>query len=213
MKCPLCESRKARRSCPAKAVQICPVCCGTKREVEIDCPSDCAHLHAGREYESEKLARTTALPPRTRKLWEDGFLARYQPALMAVGQLVTVTRHSQPELTDADLLAAIDSLLQTFHTLDKGIYYDFTPSTPAQRSLYITLKMFFQGSSHAGIVSQTRLTAAESVDCLQFLKELSWTLVLPRARSRAFLDHLKSVAGVPPGTTSGEPRLILPAGL
>ena len=65
MKCLLCESRKGKRFCPAKAGQICPVCCGTKREVEIDCPSDCVYLHAGREYESSKLART-ALPPGER---------------------------------------------------------------------------------------------------------------------------------------------------
>ena len=29
-KCPLCNTRAAKRHCPAKATKICPVCCGTK---------------------------------------------------------------------------------------------------------------------------------------------------------------------------------------
>ncbi len=213
MKCPLCESRKAKRLCPAKAVQICPVCCGTKREVEINCPSDCIYLHSGREYESAKLARTQPLPPHTKKLWEDDFLVRYQPALIAISKLVTATRVTLPELADTDLLATIDSLLQTFQTLDKGIYYDFAPSAATQKSLYLTLKRFLDGPSDTKLVSQPRLTAAETVDCLQFLKEFSQTIALPRPKSRAFLDHLESVAGGSLETSPEEPRLILPADL
>jgi hypothetical protein len=40
--------------------QICAVCCGTKREIEIDCPSNCAYLRSGRDYEAE-----SAFPIRT----------------------------------------------------------------------------------------------------------------------------------------------------
>ncbi len=46
MSCPICEKRKAARFCPAKGEKICAVCCGTEREVTIDCPSDCAYLLA-----------------------------------------------------------------------------------------------------------------------------------------------------------------------
>ena len=44
--CPLCNRRRARRSCPALGKQICAVCCGTKRQVEITCPSDCSYLQS-----------------------------------------------------------------------------------------------------------------------------------------------------------------------
>src|SRR5438045_9432569 len=50
MVCPLCRQRKARRSCPALGHQICAVCCGTKRLVEIRCPSDCPYLASAREH-------------------------------------------------------------------------------------------------------------------------------------------------------------------
>src|SRR5207302_11165761 len=51
--CAICQKRKASRFCPAKAEKICAVCCGTEREVTIDCPADCAYLIAAHRYESE----------------------------------------------------------------------------------------------------------------------------------------------------------------
>src|SRR5437867_4451151 len=48
--CPLCETRRARRPCPALGRQICALCCGTKRLVEIACPSDCPWLVSAREH-------------------------------------------------------------------------------------------------------------------------------------------------------------------
>src|SRR5438093_4009140 len=48
--CPLCGQRKARRACPALGKQICAVCCGTKRLVQIQCPPDCAYLATARDH-------------------------------------------------------------------------------------------------------------------------------------------------------------------
>src|ERR1051325_10170121 len=50
MVCPLCGERKAKRACPALNRLICPVCCGTKRLVEISCPSDCVYLTTARSH-------------------------------------------------------------------------------------------------------------------------------------------------------------------
>jgi len=49
--CPLCGTRRARRRCPALDKQICAVCCGTKRLVQISCPSDCTWLLSAREQQ------------------------------------------------------------------------------------------------------------------------------------------------------------------
>ena len=145
MKCLLCQSRKGKRFCPAKAGQICPVCCGTKREVEIDCPSDCVYLHAGREYESSKLARTAPPLRRTERLWEPSFLRAHYPLMMRMSQVIAAVRRNSPELADSDVQATFDSLLQTFNTLDKGIYYDFAPERVIQRELYLALKQLLEG--------------------------------------------------------------------
>src|SRR5262245_16108787 len=211
MKCLLCESRKAKRFCPAKAGQICPVCCGTKREIEIDCPSNCVYLHAGREYESGKLARTAIPPQRTERLWEPVFLRTHYPLVMGVSQVITAARRSSSELADSDVIAAFDSLLQTFSTLDKGIYYDFAPERLIQRELYLAIKQFLEGPPESRLVSESRRTTSQILDSLQFMKELSSEITLPRPKSRAFLDHLENVSRDFAQSQPEEPRLILPA--
>jgi hypothetical protein len=55
--CPLCGTRRARRGCPALDKQICAVCCGTKRLVEIQCPSDCPYLGNAREHPPAAVVR------------------------------------------------------------------------------------------------------------------------------------------------------------
>ena len=50
MLCPLCRTRRPRRSCPALGQTICAVCCGTKRLVEIACPQTCAFLTSAKAH-------------------------------------------------------------------------------------------------------------------------------------------------------------------
>jgi hypothetical protein len=151
------------------------------------------------------------LPPRTDKLWEPLFLQQYHMVLTAIAQVISEGRRYLPNLTDVDVQATLDSLLQTFHTLDKGIYYDFSPVSANPKTLYAALKSFLEGPTDDKLVSTGRLTTTEIVDCLQFLKELSSIIVLPRPKSRAFLDHLESVAGSFSKASHDEPKLILPA--
>jgi hypothetical protein len=213
MKCPLCEARKAKRLCPAKATHICPVCCGTKREVEIDCPSDCVYLHAGREYESEKLARTSPLPHRTERLWTDQFLRRYSGIVFSMSQVVMRTRRVLPGLVDSDVQAALDALVRTFETLSKGIYYDSAPDGLTQKKLYLELKLFLETPGEDMVIDERRLSTSQILDCLRFLRELSVAITLPRPKSRAFLDHLEVIAQGLAGGSFEESRLVLPAEL
>jgi hypothetical protein len=53
-KCVVCEAKKGKRNCPALASVICPECCGSKKEKEIDCPSDCFYLGKSKRYFSER---------------------------------------------------------------------------------------------------------------------------------------------------------------
>ncbi len=210
MKCPLCEARKAKRFCPAKAEQICPVCCGTKREVEIDCPADCAYLHQGREYESERLIRRGQVAARTRRLWEERFLNEHQALFLDIWQVILDVRQRLPEMVDSDVQSTLDSLIETYETLDKGIYYDRLPDRTLQRNLYASLKQFFETSNKEFDVSSKRLKTSTILDCLQFQRELASSIVLPRPRSRAFLDHLQSLYSSSEAGVPEQSRIIMP---
>ena len=58
-RCPRCNSRKAKRSCPALGVDICPVCCAEGRLNTIACPQDCTYL--GAEFYQQKRRREKAM--------------------------------------------------------------------------------------------------------------------------------------------------------
>ena len=53
-KCAVCKSKKGKRNCPALADVVCPQCCGSKKEEEIDCPLDCFYLGQSKRYFSER---------------------------------------------------------------------------------------------------------------------------------------------------------------
>ena|SRR5882724_135872 len=210
MKCLLCGNRKAKRQCPAKGQQICPVCCGTKREVEIDCPSDCTYLHEGREYESARIARTGQLPARTPRLWDERFANRHYGVFLALWRVILSERDRFHELVDADVQATLDSLIRTYETLDRGIYYESLPPSAVQRSLYLAVKSLLDEPNKELDVSRDRLKTETILDCLRFQKELAAWVALPRPKSRVFLDHLEDLVSKSAPSQIEQPRIILP---
>jgi hypothetical protein len=133
--CPLCQQRKAKRNCPALGRAICSVCCGTKRLVEIDCPSECAHLNASREHPAAVVRRqqeqdVAALLPSMSGLTER------QHQLFFLFQ--SVIAKSRPDglarLTDEDVAEATAACAATIETAAKGVLYEHMPaSLPAQK--------------------------------------------------------------------------------
>ena len=211
MSCPLCQKRKSKRFCPAKNVLICPVCCGTKREVEIDCPPNCVYLNNGRKYEGERVARTTPPPARTQRLWDDTFQAQFGPWLFALGGVMTSERKRNAEIVDADAIATLEALIQTYRTLEKGIYYAHAPAPVTQRNLYLELKSYLEKASDNPSVGGERLKTSEILNCLQFLKELATALALPRPKCRIFLDHMEGFCNRNARQRKEEPQIILPS--
>lgn len=135
MQCPLCQSRSARRQCPPLDRQICPVCCGTKRLVEIRCPESCPYL-----------AMAQAHPPATVRRQQDRDAAVLAAVLSGVGETgqrlllvcITVIDRARGEgldaATDADVVEAVGALARTYETSAKGLIYEHrAASIPAQR--------------------------------------------------------------------------------
>src|SRR5690349_25026019 len=114
--CPLCSERAGKRYCPAKGNQICAVCCGTKREIEIDCPSSCPYLKASRSYQAEKPTIDPELLAKIRR-YDDGFLERYNHILTGMNGAVAEARMESPWLVDIDVVEAYRSLASTMKTL------------------------------------------------------------------------------------------------
>ncbi len=135
MHCPLCQSRPARRACPALHQDICPVCCGTKRLTEIRCPDTCVYLNNARVHPAATVRRQQehdldALVPALRVLNEP-----QQQLLMLCLTLVDRFKGEGLDAArDADAADAAAALGATYETAAKGLIYDHRAgSLPAQR--------------------------------------------------------------------------------
>jgi len=53
-KCQSCSTKKGQRNCPALGGLLCPTCCGTNRQKEIDCPADCFYLGKSKKYFTDR---------------------------------------------------------------------------------------------------------------------------------------------------------------
>ena len=141
MVCPLCGQRKARRACPALNQQICAVCCGTKRLVQIQCPSDCSYLSVARDHPPAAVLR--------QQQHDFGLLVRisrdFNDRQSRLFVIVTTFLNGYPvqdlqPLIDDDVAEAAAALAATFETASRGVIYEHRPaSLPAER-LVSTLK-------------------------------------------------------------------------
>ena len=208
-RCPLCSERSGKRYCPAKGSQICAVCCGTKREVEIDCPASCPHLIAGRSYEAEKRVPDPELARRVEKYSND-FVYKYSPILDAISRSVVEERVQSPWLVDNDVIEVYKSLASTMKTLSSGIYYESLPEGSVRISLFKRLKTqldeLMQPSPSA---ARRALKVSEAVDVLDFLSFAAQANSSVRPKSRRYLDWLTSMSGLTPSTEQSS-GLILP---
>jgi len=218
MSCPICEKRKPQRFCPAKGEKICAVCCGTEREVTIDCPSDCPYLVAARRYEDahRKPVPREEVPYPNVEVPSD--LVHERQALVS-GLVYHILKMAAevPALVDADVAAALGALAETYRTLSVGLYYEKPPAARLPNELYGRLAGFLtefkkQDQERAGF---TTVKDTEVFHLLVFLLRVGRHRTNGRPRSRAFLDFLR--AQFPRASESGTagakreaPRIITP---
>jgi len=211
--CPICEKRKPKRFCPAKGEKICAVCCGTEREVTIDCPSDCAYLVAARRYEAAHPPPVApeALPHPDVEISSD-LLHERRAVVSGLSYHILKYALENRELNDADALAALGALAETFRTLGTGLYYEKPPEAPLRRGLYVQLVHFVeefrkQESQATGFAA---LKDSEVFLLLVFLLRVGTRQTNGRLRSRAFLDFLRAQFPHAAELQPESPRIILP---
>jgi hypothetical protein len=133
--CPACATRKAKRACPGIGRDICSVCCGTKRLVEIACPPDCPYLASARAHPAAVVQRQQDrdmrfLLPRISDLSEP----QYRLFLFLQGVVLQYVREADPTPLDIDVAEATATVAATLETAGKGIIYEHQAATiPAQR--------------------------------------------------------------------------------
>ena len=174
---------------------ICAVCCGTKREVEIDCPSSCPHLIAGRSYEAEKRALDPQLAAKAQSFDTD-FIYRFSPVLNALSGAVVEERIASPWLVDPDVIEVFKALGATMKTLSSGIYYETLPEGPIRLALFRRLRAVLDGLMQPNPETREHtLRTSEAVEVMDFLILVATAHSNARPKSRQYLDWLSHVPG------------------
>jgi len=211
MLCASCGQRKARRECPALGRSICPTCCGTKRLVEIRCPSSCAYLAAAREHPAAVVRRqqerdVAQLLPTIRELTER------QHQLFFLFHSV-VARH-RPEglarLVDADVAEAAAAMAATLETASRGVIYEHTPQSPVAKSLLAEMKTLLAQMRERG----TTVYDGEAAIAIRAIEQGARTLRTPGDSETVYLELVSRLlqvdAAEAPRSETGASSLILP---
>jgi len=200
MLCPVCAQRKARRACPALGKQICSVCCGTKRLVEINCPADCGYLTSSRVH-----------PPAVVQRQQEMDRAMLLPLLQGMSErqarlfllLASLTARYEGEalqkLVDEDIEQAAAALAATLETAERGIVYEHQPeSLPAARLMSQMKTLVDELSKSAGSALDRDASVA-----LRRMEQAARMMVTVRPQANELQQLLGRVLAQPPGGAEG----------
>jgi len=210
--CPLCEKRKPARYCPAKGDKICAVCCGTEREVTIDCPSDCSYLLSAHRYEDGHQRSLPADTPLLDEKIPQDIVYTHQQLMAALAFSIAKFCAVQPVAVDTDVLAAIEALAQSYKTLSSGIIYEKLPEAPLPRELYSALIAFISEVKRQQ-AERANSVALKDMDLFYlwvFLYRMGLLRTNGRPRSRRFIEFLRSQFPQAPELKREESRIIVP---
>jgi len=210
--CPICGKRKATRYCPAKAEQICSVCCGTEREVTLSCPVNCGYLIAAHRYEDEHKRAMPADTPFIEERLPQDILHSQQQLMSLLAFQIAKFANVEPAATDPDVLAAIAALAGTYKTLQSGLLYERIPEIPVQRDLYLALTKFLDEiKKEAAEKGNSGAVKDSSVfHVAVFLYRMGALRSNGRPRSRRFMEFLRGQFPQAEQPQRDEPRIIVP---
>ncbi len=120
--CKICRKRRARRACPAVGGDICTICCGTEREVSLSCPLECEYLREAHQHEKPLPIAPEQFSYPDAKVSEEFLLEHEELLLFVVYSLLKAA--VQTGAIDADVMSALEALVQTQRTLESGLVYE-----------------------------------------------------------------------------------------
>jgi hypothetical protein len=212
MACAICQTRRPRRFCPGVRGDICTLCCGTEREITVNCPLDCEYLQEAHKHERPLRVAPDGLPNRDVNISEE-FLAENEDFLIFLARSLVNAAQRIPEVADFDIREALESSIRTQRTLESGLLYESLPANPLAAGLSRALQEAVEEFRHAEAerLGMHKTRGATVLGLLVFLQHFELSYNNGRRRGRAFLDALMHF--YPAGSeerTAAPPSLLLP---
>jgi|HubBroStandDraft_6_1064221.scaffolds.fasta_scaffold19703_4 hypothetical protein len=208
MKCKICNTRKPRRYCPGVGGDICSICCGSEREVTVNCPLDCVYLVEARQHEKPPAPSAGPLPNQDVKLSEE-FLRDHEPLLIFLGAKLLEASLETPGAVDSDVQEALESLIRTYRTLESGLYYETRPNNLLAAAVHQKIQDAVQElRKELSEKGSAPIRDAEILGILVFLERVGLHQRNGRPRGRAFIDYLRGYFPQKQATPAVAPSLI-----
>ena len=194
MSCSICETRKEKRFCPAVHGKICPVCCGTEREVTLDCPSTCPYLQEARKHEKPRELseeEREALFPKVEV--KQTFVYEREPLVVGLTYAIARTGRAERSLNDRDAIAAVTALARKYQTLvGSGLVYENATANIVQQQIADQMETMIREYRDVELknLGYSSLRDSEVLQALVFVVRMAHGKTSGRPRSRAFLDFL-----------------------
>ena len=167
------------------------MCCGTKRLVQIACPSDCAWLASAREHPPAVAVRQQQRDVGVLVQVMRDFNERQSQLFLLISTFLV--RYEAPELQpviDDDVAEAMAALAATFETSARGVIYEHRPaSLPAERLVGGLKPLLIEAGRGSGTPFE-RDAAAVLRRVEEAVREVRAS---DREHRRAFLDLLSRV--------------------
>jgi hypothetical protein len=212
--CAICEIRKDKRFCLAVHGKICATCCGTEREVTLDCPSECVYLQQSRKYDKPREVDTALLFPEVEI--ERSFTEQRAPLMMFLNHGLSEVIKRDRRICDHDLIDALSSFARTYHVLVKsGLVYEPASPSPVQQMITSELQNMVEGYR---VAQQQRLGTAALRDsdvlkAVVAMLRVAHSYTTGRPKSRAFVEFVVTFptrATMPDALPAPESRIVIP---
>jgi hypothetical protein len=211
--CAICETRKEKRFCPAVHGKICPVCCGTEREVTLDCPSECSWLQQARKNENAEHLRELdrdALLPQVEV--PEAFLYQQEPLVGELSFAIAKATRVDHGVYDRDVIQTLTSVAKTQETLvNSGLVVEQKTANLGQQAIAAELQKMLEEYRELETkqLGYSRLKDGDILKAMVFLLRLALGRTSGRPKSRAFLDFLFEQFPEK-NEAAGESRIIVP---
>jgi hypothetical protein len=186
---------------------ICTFCCGTEREVTVDCPLDCVYLQEARKHERLAPRDPREFPYPEMRITED-FLRDHEDLVAAICQMLLRASFDTPGTVDRDLREALASIVQTYHSLQSGLIYEAqSPNAVANRICRSLLTGIgdYRSAEHERL-GMPHTKESEVFTTLLFLQRLELDRSNERPKGRAFIDFLREFFTGMPGAVPPAPQ-------
>jgi hypothetical protein len=194
LNCSLCETRKEKRFCPALHARICAACCGTHRELILDCPSNCSYLMQARGYDRFRPELFEDERWFAHVQVEEDLLDAHPVLLQNLVESITQSALANSSLRDRDVIDALTALVRSFETrAHSGLHYEPTPPSLAQQAVMEELREVIADYDEEGReMGNPHLRDSDALKALVFVLRLALDRSSGRPLSRGFLDFLRT---------------------